>query len=297
MTDVTDYDAFYEQLMTNYADLKEVALDKLATEELVATGSIEVPSWVPGTVPGTYGNAESVDFEGCEDALSKLASSYLGADYAELESMSLLLDGAMLALNGPADGSTGGAPGIDPTIGDIHGGLSSWDSEAGELFTANFVDTIGSRKTNQYNAIDYANRGVATGMELLVEARTRALKLPVDTKKALEDYNPWSWLWWSGAKLGLIGIGMAVKPVAGLLLAFADNQLVAPDDSLTVAGVISKLVDAAGDFGKDVRGLEDELAAKLDEESKRVEEEWSGHVCSKPIYIRPTVPGSDNLIT
>lgn len=297
MTDVTDYDAFYDQLMSNVDELLQVARDKFATEKLLASGGIEVPFSFPGSVPLGYGNEDAVDFEGSRDAVATLASDYLNGDHGQLEEMALLLQGAMVAINGPADGSASDDLGIDPMIGDIHGGLGTWDSEAGELFTANFVDTLGSRKTRQFGAIEYAWRGVETGKEVLVEARTRALRLPLDAKTALEDYNPWSWLWWSGAKLMLTGIGLVSGPAKGLLVVIGDSQLGNPDPAGSVAGLLTKFTNCVNQFGTDLRGIEAEVATKLDEESTRLEQEWSAHVCSKPVYVKPTPPGDEYQMT
>lgn len=281
--DYTSFDSFYTGLMAKYDTFEQLARDKLWWEQ---NSIAQAPFF--GT--DGIGDAASGDFNAARDAVADFANDRCAGDYAALETMIDGLGAARLNLNGEtrSDGTLGA--GIGALVGDIHTGLASWKSESSELFTANYVDTIDSRKGNQVIAFERAMGGLEDAKLILVEIRKKAVEWVDDITVATRSYDPMAEGFWAGVDLLLTAVGFrAIQGVGNGMMGLlgASGKALPAASGLSVQKLLEYIGTAFGEQTEKIVAAEQLLIDRFGEYNAEETDSWIQYVCSKPVEPPP----------
>ena len=268
----TTYNEFYAALMSEFDSLALLAAEKANIERMV-------------TDPIPFMDAEPAGpaISDASDTLSRFASGYCYGDLAGIANLRSSIGLARTILNGdalPDDAPVAGYEGIDGEIAEITVGLASWENPTGRLFQSKYVNSIGMKKTAQYESLGKSDWALEAAERILIETRRAALQLPVDAREALSRYNPWEALW-GGVDVTLTVIGITSGTIGSTLVEIVKRPL--PTQSgLSVAGLMVEfqnavlaLRDAKLDGEADIKST---LSRELDQESST----WHERVCARP---------------
>lgn len=277
---LTNFDAFFTKLMSNYDAMQKTAEDKLAQEQLAIGAHIDIPSWFPGSDDDKQGDNTACGFGEARQLLSSFGGEHLNGDYNALQNMKSSLDAARAALNGgegpaPESGDT-----LDSDVVELAGGLGSWKTPTADLFRDKYVDPIGSCKTRQYEAIGESKKAVETAIDILVETRKVALQLPLDAKKGLDEYNPVKSAMKGNAKVVFRVLGKFYKPakLGAAVITISDLG----KSGLSVATLMDAFRLAVITCRDNKFEGEKGLAGLLDQYATNRSNDWAQHVCARP---------------
>jgi len=271
-----DYEEFWDQLQANWDDLMDLALDKISAEK-DALWAVTANTPVAGAIYHIINNDElgQTDASRTSETLIDLESfAERCSDYtATLDQMGAI-DAAREILNGD--------DGVDSDIRLITEGLSTWESGTSETFKVEYVETIGQRKANQYEALGNAKTALDYTVKFVDEYRAAVLDLPVQAKKALEAYDLGSYIGLGTAAIAVQIIGLAAKPLAGLVLAEVEKKIteLQKREGTGVAGIFEELRKGVQELEKSYDASLEDLDAKVAEQ--RDAEFWPDFVCSRP---------------
>lgn len=274
------YDAFYTQLMSEFDSLAALARDKANIERLVAD-----------SIPFVGAEPAGPAISDASEALSHFALDYCYGDLSSIANLRSSIDLARTILNGqalPDEAPVAGYEGIDGEIAEITVGLESWKNPTGRLFQSKYVNSIGAKKTAQYESLGKSDWALASAEQILIETRNAALQLPVDARAALSKYNPWEMVW-GGVDVVLTVIGITSGVIGSTVVEIVKKPL--PEQSgLSVAGLmvefqnaVSALRDAKLDGEADIKS---QLSEALDHEGGT----WYERVCARPGDPNPSGP-------
>lgn len=279
-----DYDVFLDVLMSKYDEMEELAKEKLEWEMYSLA---QLPLY---GIDGV-GEAGNDDFAAARSRLDEFVANHCAGDYAALETMIDGLRAAKLTVHGvDFDGETRG--GISALVGDVYGGLHSWQSETAEVFTAKYVDTIDTRTDNQADSFNRSIVGLIDAKRILDEFRKSLVKAVDDAITALHNYHPFLDSLKVGAELALTVVSF--MPVVSLVRKiFVAGTIVVASKKLPVKSDMSILtfLQAFGDTLtiqlEEVRAGEALLVEAFEGYSSEEAADWSKYVCSKPVEPTP----------
>ncbi|MBB6037997.1 hypothetical protein [Phytomonospora endophytica] len=271
-----DYDTFSEKLQSNWDELMDVALAKITAEkEALWRMTGDVP--IAGAIYHIVNNDElgQTDASRTSETLIDLEDfAARCGDYADIAAMVDDFEAAREILNGD--------DGVDGDIRAITEGLADWESSTSETFKVSYVETIGQRKTNQYEALGSAKTALEYVIAFIDEYRAALLDLPVQAKKALEEYHVDHYSALGTAAIAVSIIGMLVNPVAGLAAAEVEKKIkeLQKREGIGVSGVFEELRKGVEELHASLDESMEDLSTKIAE--RRDGEWWSDFVSSRP---------------